>query len=161
MKYDIAVLIGKFQVWSNTDNELANFAATHASTLAVLCSSYSENRTKTNPLLFVEQQRIIGANIKNIGIPYEILPLPDDDNKETYRTLITQQIEIAAQEMYISSSPNVVFIGTESKEEYLSGLLSDKNYIQCKKIKNEVDVVEKLTTMKALVDMFQMKHFHL
>lgn len=108
---DLSVVIGRFQPWTKAHQKLAEFAASKSKNLLILVGSYSEDRTKKNPLLFEERKKIIESNLQNIGIPFTIQPVPDTDSDESWKELVKQQIGIGRQELYLVSNPSVSIVG--------------------------------------------------
>lgn len=142
-KYDLAVVIGRFQPWTEAHNKLALFASHQASNLAILCGSFSETRTKKNPLLFDERRKIIGANIKDFGVPYEILPVPDCDSDDEWVKIVKQQVEIACQELYLNSHPKIVIVGMHKDDSsYYLDLFKDYDFIEYERPKEIISATD-------------------
>lgn len=118
--YDIAFIIGRFQPWTHAHHKLAEFAASNAKNLGILCGSYSDIRTKKNPLLFEERKKIIFSNINNIGIPFSIQPVPDCGTDDEWVKIVRQQMDICCHELYLTN-PKIALVGMhkDSSSYYL------------------------------------------
>lgn len=129
--FDISIVIGRFQPWTLAHHKLAEFAASKANNLGILCGSYSEERTKKNPLLFVERKAIIESNLKDIGKPFSIQPVPDCGTDDEWVKIVRQQIDICCQELYLPNSPKIALVGMKKdNSSYYLDLFPDLPLIE-------------------------------
>lgn len=159
MKKDLAVVIGRFQPWTKAHQKLAEFAASKADNLLILVGSFSEFRTKKNPLLFDERRKIIDSNLKNIGIPYLIQPVPDTESDESWTELVKQQVGLAQQELYLGNNISTVLVGMDKDaSSYYLKLFPEYDLIEYPKPENIISATDvreilygKAGDLKALV----------
>ena len=142
-KKDIAIIIGRFQIWTRGHQELAKFASRHANNLCVVCGSHSEERTEKNPLLFEERRRMIGSNLKKLSIPYEIRAVPDFDNDADWVECVNEQINVAGLDMYLNENFSKVLVGMhKDSSSYYLDLFPELDYVELPRPENMISATD-------------------
>lgn len=130
-KKDLAIIIGRFQIWTKGHQALAKHATRYANNLCVICGSHSEERTEKNPLLFEERRRMIGPNLQKLSIPYEIRSVPDFDSDKDWVAGVNDQIDVAALDLYLNENYSKVLVGMyKDSSSYYLDLFPGISYVE-------------------------------
>lgn len=117
-KFDLSVLIGRFQPWHNGHLQIAKSGLDTADRMLLLIGSSNIARTTRNPFTYNERAEMISHSLFDAGLldRVEIAPLPDNpyDNaawSTTVQEKVAQEIAILSRQDSFPTHPKIAITG--------------------------------------------------